>query len=43
MWVDNHEILERKKRDDYDSWMYNLDLNDTMRKFTVIQSDSKYI
>ena len=42
MWVDNREIPERKGRDDHDSWMYDLDLNDAMRKFAATQGDSKY-
>ncbi len=42
MWVDNREIPERKGRDDQDSWMYDLDLNDAIRKFAATQGDSKY-
>ena len=42
MWADNRKIPERKERDDYDSWMYDLDLNDVMRKFAATQGDSKY-
>ena len=36
------EIPKRKKIDDYDSWMYDRDLNDAIRKFVATQSDSKY-
>lgn len=36
MLVDNYEILEKKKRDDHDSWIYNLDLKKIMRKFALI-------
>ena len=42
MWVDKSEIPERKGKDDHDSWMYDLDLNDAMRKFAATQGDSKY-
>ena len=42
MWVNNHEIPERKGRDDYDSWMYDLNLNNAMRKFARTQGDSKF-
>ncbi len=40
--MNNREIPEKKRRDDHDSWMYNLDLNDAMRKFAVTQSDSNF-
>lgn len=35
------EIPERKERDDYDSSVYDGDLNDAMRKFAGTQGDSK--
>ena len=35
MWIDNCEIPERKGRDDHDSWIYGLDLNNAMRKFAT--------
>ena len=41
MWVDNREIAKRKKRHDHDSWMYNLDLNNTIRKFAAIHCNAK--
>ena len=42
LWVSQREIPEGKERDDYDSWMYDRDVNDAMRKFAGTQSDSKY-
>lgn len=36
MLVNDYKILEKKKKDDYYSWMYNLDLNNRIRKFTAI-------
>ena len=41
MWVNNREIPEKKGRNQ-DSWMYDLDLNDAIKKFTATQGDSKY-
>ncbi len=41
-WVDEKVISERKNRDDHDSWMYDVDLNDAMRKFAKIQGDRTY-
>ena len=35
MWLDNRKIPERKKRDDHDFWIYDLYLNDAMRKFAA--------
>ncbi len=40
--MNTREIPKRKQRDDYDSWMYDRDLNDAMRKLAGTQSDSKY-
>ena len=37
MWVNNRKIPERKARNDHDSWMYDLDWNDSMRKFGATQ------
>ncbi len=42
LWVNKREIPERNKRDDYDFWVYDEDLNDAMRKFAGRQGDSKY-
>ena len=42
LWVGSREIPERKERDDYDSWVYDGDLNDAMSKFAGTQGDSKY-
>ena len=42
MWVGNCKIPKRKERDDHDSWIYNLDLNNAIRKFATTQDDSKY-
>lgn len=42
MWVDNYEILEKKRRDNYNSWIYNLDLNNIIWKFAATQDDSKF-
>lgn len=36
------KIPKRKDRDNYDSWMYDGDLNDAMRKFAAMQGNSKY-
>lgn len=41
-WVENREIPERKMRDDGDSWMYDEDVNNSIRNFARIQGDSKY-
>ena len=42
LWVNQREIPEKKEKEDYDSWMYDGDLNDAMRKFAATQGDSKY-
>lgn len=36
------EIAERKEREDIDSWLYNEDVNDAIRKFASAQGVSKY-
>ncbi len=36
------EILERKKREDGDSWLHDKDVNNVIRKFAKIQEDNKY-
>ncbi len=41
-WVSSQKIPERKKREDFDSWMYDGDLNDAMREFVRMKGDSKY-
>ena len=41
-WVSIREIPERKERDDGDSWMYDEDVNDAIKKFVRIQGDRKY-
>lgn len=41
-WLELEEILERKERENSDSWMYNGDLNNTMKEFVKTQGDSKY-
>ncbi len=41
-WVESREIPGKKEREDSDSWMYDGDLNDTMRKFVKTQGDRKY-
>lgn len=33
---------QKKKRDNYDLWVYNGDLNDAMKKFAETQGDSKH-
>lgn len=35
-------IPERKEREDFDSWMYDGDLNNAIREFVRTQGDSKY-
>ena len=40
--MDNREIPEKKGRDNYDSYIYNLDLNDIMKKFAATQDDNKF-
>lgn len=42
MWLDNCKTRERKKKDNHDSWMYDPNLNDAIRKFATTQGDSKY-
>lgn len=32
-WVSSRTISERKEREDFDSWMYDSDLNDAIREF----------
>ena len=34
--------FERKNRDNHDLWMYDVDLNDILRKFAKVQSDCIY-
>ena len=41
-WVSSRTIPERKEREDFDSWMYDGDLNDAMREFVRTQGNSKY-
>ena len=41
-WVSVREISKRKKRDDSDSWLYDEDVNNVIRKFDKAQGDSKY-
>lgn len=41
--MDNRKIPERKEKDDHDSWMYDLDLNDVIKKFAATQGDSENI
>ena len=40
-WVEDREIPERKMRNDGDSWMYDEDVNNSIRNFARIQGDSK--
>lgn len=42
LWVSIREIPERKEREDGDSWLYDEDINDAIRKFARAQGDSKY-
>ena len=36
------KILERKDRDNDDSWIYDEDVNNAIKKFARVQKDSKY-
>ena len=36
------KIPERKEKDDSDSWIYDEYVNDSIRKFTKTQENSKY-
>ena len=40
--MSKRKILERKESDDGDSWMYDEDVNDAIKKFVKTQSDRKY-
>lgn len=42
LWVEKSEIPERKDRNDGDLWMYDEDVNNTIKKFARAQRDSKY-
>lgn len=41
-WVNIREIPEIKEREDGDSWLYDKNVNDAIRKFAKIQGDNKY-
>lgn len=41
-WIDLRKIFERKERTDSDSWMYDVDVSDAIRKFVRTMGDSKY-
>lgn len=41
--MDNRKSPERKEKDDHDSWMYDLDLNDVIKKFAATQGDSENV
>lgn len=41
--MDNRKIPERKEKEDHHSWMYDLDLNDVIKKFAATQGDSENI
>lgn len=43
LWMSSRDIPARQERNDYDSWMYDGDLNDAMRKFARTQGDSKHL
>lgn len=33
---------KKKKRDDYELWIYDKDWNNKMKKYTMTQGDNKY-
>ena len=41
-WVDERNILERKERQDYFSWMDDEGLKESIRDFARRQGDRKY-
>lgn len=41
--MDTRQIFKKKEIDDYDLWLYDGDLKDTIKKFASMQKDSKYL
>lgn len=41
-WIDLRKIPEQKERTDSNSWMYNVDVIDAIRKFVRTMGNSKY-
>ena len=41
-WVHTRKIPEQKERSDGESWMYDEDVNNTIKEFAKAQGDSKF-
>lgn len=40
--INNYKILKKKKSDDYNFWMYNLDLDNLIKRFAANYYNNRY-